>query len=503
MRRLLGALGAATLTAAFATAGDPPSVEALVEKLGDPAFRAREDAGRQLLARGPVALPALERATTHPDNEVRARAADLADRLRRLDESARLVAPKTVRLDVVNVPLGTALADLKAKTGIPLALDPLRVADSLRPVTVRTGDVPAWEAVEAFCRAAGLREVFREDLAGPAGRGTEMEMLGQRRAYIAPTPQPAVTAGQVPVVLADGKPDRLPGDRATAVRVLALPPTFPGTRLIRGAGQVVLNLDVTPLPGLRWDDVTAVRVTKAEDETGRPVFTAHRTDGRSGGAQYEEVVFWGGVGAGQVVFLNGGDFAYGGAPSANRPNPRVVPVTLKTDDRAITTLKVFEGVVVGEVTIPNQPLATVDDLPRGSGMVVRGANDVNLSVASYDRQPDGQIAVKVRIDGPNPWAAQRLGRRAGLVINGGMMWEGGVQSGATGRFQFADAAGGPIPTPPARLTSSSDDGVRQTAEYVFTFPRSLKDRPPARLVLVGDKAAAVEVPFRLTDVRLP
>src|SRR4029077_4506985 len=104
--------------------------------------------------------------------------------------------------------LGTALADVKAKTGIPLALDPVLVADTLRPITVRTGDVPPGEAVEAFCRAAGLREVFREELARSAGRGSELEALGQGRAYIASTPQPPPTPGQVPVVLADGKADR-------------------------------------------------------------------------------------------------------------------------------------------------------------------------------------------------------------------------------------------------------------------------------------------------------
>src|SRR5205085_5358990 len=164
--------------------------------------------------------------------------------------------------------------------------------------------------------------------------------------------------------------------------------------------------DVTPLPGLRWDDVTAVRVTKAEDETGRPLFTAHRTEGR-GHAQAEEVVFWGGGQMG-MVFV-GGDVGYAGGPNPPRANPRVVPVTLKTDDRAVTTLKVFEGVVVGEVTIPNQPLLAVDDLPKASGVVARGPGDVNLSVASYDVRPDGQVLVKVRVDGPNPWAAQRLG----------------------------------------------------------------------------------------------
>lgn len=501
MRRLLGTFAAATLSAT-GVAADPPAVEALVAKLGDPGFRTREDAGRQLLARGPAALPALERATTHPDAEVRARAADLVEQLRRADESARLVAVKTVRLDLVNVPLGTALADLKAKTGIPLALDPVLAADSLRPVTVRTGDVPPWEAVEAFCKAAGLKEVFRPELGAPGGRNNlEIEGFGNRRAYYAPTAQPAVTAGQVPVVLADGKPEPLPGDRSTAVRVLALPPRFPGNRVIRGAGQVVLNLDVTPVPGLRWDDVTGVRVTKAEDETGRPLFAAHRAEGR-GPSHGDEVVFWGGGQMG-MVFV-GGDVAFTGGPTPPRANPRVVPVALKTDDRAITTLKVFEGVVVGEVTIPNQPLLAVDDLTKASGVVVRGPGDLTLSVASYEVRPDGRVAVKVRLDGPNPWAAQRAGQRGAVVINGGLAWEGAAMPNSpASRFRFADATGAAVPTPPAQMVSSSDDGIRQTAEYVFTFPRAAKDRPPVRLVLVGDKAAAVEVPFKLTDVRLP
>ena len=43
------------------------------------------------------------------------------------------------------------------------------------------GSLPAWEAVEAFCKAAGLKEVFRAELGTPGGRNNlDVEGFGQQ-----------------------------------------------------------------------------------------------------------------------------------------------------------------------------------------------------------------------------------------------------------------------------------------------------------------------------------
>jgi hypothetical protein len=500
MRRPLGALLLAGLTAGLAPAASPTPVDALVERLGDPAFPERQAAARELLKRGSAALPTLEAAVkVHPDAETRMRAAALAEQIRRADDAARLVAAKTIKLDYRNTPLGSALADLKAKTGVPLTLDNKRVADPLRPITVTTDDLPAWAAIDAFCRAAGLVEVFREELGGSPGDAPLDVRSGRRSSYYGPMQTPTEPPGAVPVVLADGKPETLPGDRSTAVRVLALPPGFAGNRVIRGSGQVVLNLDVTPLPGVSWTDTAAVRVHRAEDETYRPVTASHRQDPKPGwGGMYDDgMVFLGA----QAVWINGEVIYTNGGPSA-RLNPRVVPVTLRTDDRAIKTLRVFEGVVVGEITQPNQPLVTIDQLPKSVGATGHGPADNKLTVVDYKAEAT-QTVVKIRTESPNVWQLQRQGKRVGVMFANLTFGEGTSGQPDAVKVQFFDADGKPCGMPSQRGGGSMEDGFRSTREMELAFPKRPGVGAPVKLVVTGNKPVAVEVPFRMENVRLP
>jgi hypothetical protein len=72
-----------------------PEIDKLIEQLGSDQFKAREEAGRKLLALGEAALPALEKARRAGDVEVRRRADRLAAAINRLREERllrRLVA---------------------------------------------------------------------------------------------------------------------------------------------------------------------------------------------------------------------------------------------------------------------------------------------------------------------------------------------------------------------------------------------------------------------------
>ncbi len=497
MRRLLGALLAVGCVSAFAPAADQPapSVESLIDQLGDPVFARREAASRELARLGHAALPALEKAIgTSRDPEVRVRANAVAAGLRKTVDASKHLAPKMVKLDYDRVPLGTAVNDLKTKTGVPLTLDQARVADPLRIITAKSGELPVWEAIEAFCAAAELKEVFRHDLSPP---GSNSQYRTSRRVYYDGTPTQTETAGQVPVLLADGKAT-LPGDRSTSVRVLALPPSFPGNKVVRGAGTVVLNLDVTPLGGLKWDDTAAIRVYKAEDETGRPITVSHRIEQRSNPGYYgEDVVFLGG---GQMAWVGGWDGEmYPMNPNA-RPNPRVVPITLKTDDRSITTLKVLEGAILGEITLTNQTLATIPNLPKAAGRAV-STESMTITVSEFRAQPNGRILLKVRVETPNQWAMQRFaGRRLGGRTG---PTDGGVAIANGSVLRFADADGKNLPAPLMRSSNISDDGVTQSWDYDLEFAKREGYGTPVTLTAIGNKAMTVEVQFRLKNVPLP
>ncbi len=185
------------------TTPSTPSVSELVARLGSDDFRDREAAAAGLEKSGPAAIPALREAAGSTNPEVRQRAAAILFKLRRTAESNELLVPKKVTLTYRDMPLGTAINDLKTRTGLNITLDISRVADPLRKVTCVTGEVPLWEAVERFCDAAGLREAYRLELDVPK------QPPQGRRVYVPPPTIPMPDA--VPVVLIDGKPERLPG----------------------------------------------------------------------------------------------------------------------------------------------------------------------------------------------------------------------------------------------------------------------------------------------------
>jgi hypothetical protein len=488
MRRTLAALAASALAAHAAEPAD------LVAKLGAPRFADREAAGRELLRAGSASMPALQAAATGSiDAEVRTRSLALLEVLGRQSESAKVLQVKSVELDFRGQPLGAVVAKLKERTGIPLAL--ARVADAGRPITLVGGPVAPWEAVAKLCDAAGLHEEFRAEFV-PETKSTSNY---QYRRYYDDNMPPHVNPGQVPVFLVDGAAGGLSGTRSAGVRVLALPGKFATNRVIRGSGRVDLTLDVTPLPHLNWTDVSAVRITHAEDETGRPVFADQKPLVDS--AYYG--TGWGGFWGQQMFWDDYGQVNTGKA----QPNPRLVTVSLRTDDRSVKRLKRLEGVVVGEVGVQNVPVITIDNLAKARTEPFVGPNDLKLSISGVTATANGNTTCRVRIEAwqehvlrmikKNNGAANPLGR---MVFFGGWYSNDGNLSNS---LAFFDAAGRQVPTPGARSTSLSSDGFRTTTEMELEFPKSPKHGPPVKLIYLGTKPVAAEVPFACRDVELP
>jgi hypothetical protein len=508
MRRLLAAVGVLVVGLCGKTvATDPPTPEqivGLVQQLASNRYADRESAGRKLVKAGTVAIPALQAVlATTTDTELRTRAENVLDVLVRQANAARLTAPKKITLDYNQVPLAAAVDDFKAKTGINLILLPGRVADPTRAVTVKIVDeLSVWQAFDEFCQAAGLREEFRTSLELP-NQTTSYSMSGRiRSVYDANSVQPLLPAN-APVYLIDGQTNRLPGDRATAVRVLAMPGRFPGNGIIRGTGRIILTLDVTPLPEVNWQEVTSVRVTRAVDEDGRPIFADMKPEIE----MPSHTSYWGApvwLGGGAIWFDDGG---YPVSGSRKVPNPRLVSVALRSDDRVIRELIQFEGVVVGEINLTDVPLITIDSLEAAVGKTpFIGPNEMKLTVVGYDIYPDGQVRVKLRIESWQPWVLQQI-RRGGVNQFGGIVfWGGGMSDNLDNvatQLKWLDASGVAIAIPQQLSTSYSSDGWRQIAELTFQFPKSDKHRSPAKLVLSGTKPVTVEVPFRMTNVKLP
>jgi hypothetical protein len=495
MRRLLRSTAAAAVCAgavalaagSFAAPASPqPSVATLVAQLGAEQFADREAAGRALEKLGSAALPALQAAARSDNAEVRARATQLLAKLRRTTESTSRLAAKRVKLDYRDIPLGTAINDLRARTGLPIVLDGNRVANPLRKVTCVTEELPIWEAVERFCRAAELRELFTTDLDVP-------KSSNRRRGEFVPPPDPRADA--VAIVLMDGTPDRLSGERSTAVRVTALPPSFPGHRVSLGSGEYTFCLDVTPAPGLNWQELVGVKVSRVIDSSGRA---------GSGGVEKPAPAGVDPTHGGTVVFARPGvvmRFDVNGNPIMPEtiPNPRIVPVPLTVATPTAKSLKRLEGVAYGEVNLLNQHLVTITDLKTNTGRAIEGPDELKVTLLDVrEAERGGQGLVRVQFEYPSPWVAMARKKR----FNFAMGWPELPQpQSMTRSLQAFDAEGKPFPVTTSGHTDFTDDGQIniQTMQFTFRGESGL----PAKLVVVGPRSVFVEVPFVLENVQLP
>lgn len=460
-------------------------IDALIEQLGSDDFAEREAASARLEKIGGPALDALRAACRNENPEIRNRAIAIVGKLRLCMESEQRLKPKRAKLDYRDVTLGAAVNDLKVQTGLNIELDPNQVANPLRRITCVTQEVPAWEALELFCAAAGLREVFLPELTVPKPVA--------KRGYTPPFPMPS--ADGVPVKLVDGKAQRLPGSRSTAVRVLALPPSFPGHRVTLGTGEVSFCLDVTPAPGLGWQNVTGVKLLRVLDSSGRIGGAAvERSHTATIDPNEDGIVF--AAGPGVAFRLN--DSSIPVYPETT-PNNRIISVPLRINTLSAHSLKRLEGIVYAELQASNQQLITVTDPRRHVGEVFSAPGELRFSIQEIKEKPTAKETgmIRMQLQYPSQWLIN-LRRRGG--VNPG--WpEAPVASADGNRVEAYDASGKLISVTSARDTEMSDDGflTMQTIEFRYSPEQGM----PAKFIVVGPKPVQVQVPFTLEDVKLP
>jgi hypothetical protein len=460
-------------------ASEQTNVITLIDQLGAPDYLDREAAQAKLLKLGSVAIPELDRAArAHESAEIRGRCSHIAAESRRQDEGSKYLAIKKVRLAYKNTPLSQAVADLATKTGTNLKLD---VKDATRLVTFETEELPIWEAIEAFRVSGKLSERFREDAPVAVPEGEPYASV-RRSYYYDGMNQAPETANQVPILWVDGESSPHSADRRGIVRVTAMPGRFPANRLIRGAGQAIIHLDLALTSAINWQDATQVRVDRAEDDTGRPITPAHRIHQTLNESPYGNPFF-----------------GFGGY---NQPmptgNPRLVAVNLRTDDRQIRTLRVLEGSIIGEVGVPNQTILTIDNLQHSTGKVYPLPNDAKLQIRRYEVREDGTTLVKVHTEVQHNFQQIR-GPRARLLWD-----DNGPGSTNLKVYRFTDSNGKPVVGEvfeSGRTTSSNGFGITQSSEMQITFTKAKGQ--PVKMELTGTRMMSLEIPFALRDVSMP
>ena len=203
---------------------------------------------------------------------------------------------------------------------------------------------------------------------------------------------------------------------------------------------------------------------------------------------------------GGMVMMN--SYYYGGNRPTSMPNPRVVPLTLRTEDRSSTKLVAFEGTVIAEATVPNVEVLKHENLEA----VVKAPFDAGvgqrLTVTDYTPQKDGTTKVRLRIESI-PVVNRR---RGGLVMNpfAGVAFAVNLNQSDGGNlianYTFLDRNGKPVTKPKAGPLQMVEANFGYAQEVELTF---VKDNKPTQLTVLGTKSVLLEVPFKMANVPLP
>ena len=323
----------------------PDPIAGLIRALSSSKFTDREKADRELRRIGEPALKQLKEAAQSGDYEVRERAfAAIQVIQQRLENDKLLLAPK-LRLQYDKTPLQDAIADLTKKTGIKYQLDPQGSKDPKQPLTLDTGEVAYWEAVEKFLAAAGLTEVVPTPPANAQGsQYYEFQARVQLRGGGLGRYRPPQQAVDTVVKLVESK-SSLSAATSTLIRVKALPNEAVGSTVVKGSNQLMLHVEVTPAPSLLWQGVVNVDIRKVVDDRGIVLAQSHTNNPLDGA---NNTVWMNGIQViqqGQVqIVIQGGVgnevWTTGGLPGPGQaPNPRHVPIALLAKDSNVKTLK--------------------------------------------------------------------------------------------------------------------------------------------------------------------
>ncbi len=349
------------------------------------------------------------------------------------------------------------------------------------------------------------------------------------------------------IALIDGKPQALPTDDSTAVRVRASGDSR--TLTPAAGGEILVALEATPEPKLQWLITEGVKVEKAVDDQGQQLTQVPEARPAGPGAPPPAL-------PPVPMFLPGGVWAPAPAP--------VIPVRLKKGEKPAKTIKELKGVLTAQVLTADRPYITVEDVAKANGKTVKGGGG-SIKVLNVRKGDNDQVTVRFDFDAPpgvQPtmnaaagWGAVPMGpggplpppvavpiappppappkpaKRAAIPPGAlaavedpppppappaprplpapppGQMGIGVAMPafGLPGHAGFNgltlhDEKGGYLPCQIRTQWRAGEDG-RPRMEYVLTY--AARKDVAARLVFSGRRIVTLDVPFTLKDVAIP
>jgi hypothetical protein len=469
-----------------------PQIPALIAQLGSSRFAEREAAVRELDARGEAALPALRQAQCNADPEVRRRAAALARRIDKRVQVKRLLASQRVRLSFEDAPLREALTAFTQKTGYPIRVEADAAALVGRRVTLETGAVPFWEALDRFVAAAGLAE--REPAppaprpnAGAFDNGSVVIVNGNMRPMPADILRADTPDRPAPLVLVDGPPHPLPAHLCGALRIRALAPDAHAPTPPRDEGEAVLVLDVSVEPRLRWQKGLDVRIERVTDDQDQALAGRFVPSFRE--AQRDRA----------AMVVNG--LPVYPATEQSEAEARLLPLRIQLGKMPAKTLAELSGTLTGLVRSAAAPLVTVDNVLHAAGQTVLGTGGGSVKVVEILRQEGGEWKLRIQIEAPPHGIDDGLtvpGSLA-LIVNGKRVG-GDEEPLSAENFALLDAKGRPFEAVKAITTGRRAGSAR---ELELTYQQADRQGIPDRFVYSGRRSVVVDVSFTLKNVPLP
>jgi hypothetical protein len=561
----LFALGLALLGSLSSPAGEAVSTEKidqLIEQMGSGTFAEREKATKELDAIGVPALEALRKAAKSDDAEVKRRAEELVKKIEKQAESAKVLAAKRIHLVYKDTPVPEAVADFRKKSGYNFHLHDPQGKLKERTIGLDTGETTFWHALELFCDKAGLTEATLQEIMMPpppvgVPGGALAPAVQPPPAPVAPArfPAPMLMPGAMPmmpgapeqILLKDGKAKKLPTDDRSAIRVRALPG---GGRFGPvPAGEILLTLEATPEPRLQWQGLQSVRIDKALDDQDQNL------------TQITPQVPAGPPGIGNI----GG--APGFAPPVMRPMmaPPVamwgglhqqVHVQLKKGEKAAKSLKELAGVISAQVLTEATPMVTADNLAKAAGKTFKGNHGGSLKILAVKTDEQKQTTIQFEFEQPPnaiaamaplqavpagappippgapplppppapaapapPAPAAKAPAVKPQVVQFQVQIQGGIAVAPGGGFvapmfmgpmmglSVQDDKGNTLPVQMGpqqfRAMQLPGGGNVVTATYTLICRPGKDQKEPAKLVYLGRKRMAIDIPFTLKDVPLP
>jgi hypothetical protein len=571
-RYLLAALivvGLALRIALPGSAGEAPSkvqIDRLIDQLGSGDFSEREKASKDLAAVGVPALDALRKAAKSEDAEVRKRVEEILPKIERQAESARVLAPKRVRLVCKEMPLPDAVADLRKQSGYTIELQDPDGKLKERKITLDTGDTTFWHALGLFCAKAQVREAGLEDLmqamqpqpggapvpaapgfikpvapakgpvpagkpaAAPAAPAVAQPAILLRQQERMARPGTAALNGQI--TLLDGQSKNLPTDDRTAVRIHVLPKSD----LFGNApeGEVILPLEVSPEPTLQWEGFQLIRITKAVDNRDQELAQVIPqvegvAAGRAGVAPADADAIRRRMMMQRQMMMQMKMRRQGFGMTAIALSHQA-SVQLKKGDKEAKSLKELKGTITANLLTEAEPMIVAYNLKSGASykgkqggfikiLDVKSADEETTVRLEFEQPPFDKVmpaqqnfmnvfqgggVAPMRIQAAP--AAGKMPVPLGAV-QGQIAVKGGMPfMGSFNGLSVLDDKGTMLPVQVQmenRFQQQPGGAFKQTTTYTLSCRREKDRRQPAKVVYLGRKRVTVDVPFAFTDVPLP